>query len=50
MEPYQSDEIIQRLNELSKSLEGINDKLGLVANALLQLADKHGSTTPGPFR
>jgi hypothetical protein len=39
----------QFLSDIQSAISSLEDKHGVVANALLQLADRHGSTTPGPF-
>lgn len=40
---------IGAMEDIAAYLECISDRLGVIANALLQLSDKHGSKTPGPF-
>jgi len=45
----QGEKIASSLEEIAECLESTNERLGVIANALLQISDKHGSTTPGPF-
>jgi hypothetical protein len=44
-----NERIASSLEEIAECLESTNERLGVIANALLQISDKHGSTTPGPF-
>jgi hypothetical protein len=51
MDPAQGhEELIEALERIVEALESISDKQGVIANSLLQLSDRHGSTTPGPYR
>ena len=49
MTPEQDQELIDVLERIADALESISDKQGVVANSLLQLSDKHGSSVPGPY-
>ncbi len=56
MTPEQDQKLIDILDTLDSSLEriayaleSISDKQSGIANSLLQLADIHGSGTPGPY-
>jgi hypothetical protein len=42
-------DIASSLDRIADLLEQMSDRQGVQANALLQLADEHGSTVPGPF-
>ena len=44
------DRIDDNLDRLNDTMDRLSDRLGVIANAVLQLADKHGSSTPGPYR
>jgi hypothetical protein len=44
-----NERIASSLEHFSECLESTNERLGVIANALLKIADKHGSETPGPF-
>lgn len=41
--------IASQLERIGDQLEHLNERQGAAANALLQLSDNHGSSTPGPF-
>jgi hypothetical protein len=45
----QHEETLELLERIADALESISDKQGVIANALLQLADNHGSKVPGPY-
>jgi hypothetical protein len=45
----QGQELIDALVRIAELLESLSDKQSVMANALIQLSDRHGSTTPGPF-
>lgn len=47
--PRQREETLEMLERIADALESISDKQGAIANALLQLADNHGSNVPGPY-
>jgi hypothetical protein len=44
------EELMEVLERIVEALESISDKQGVIANSLLQLSDRHGSTTPGPYQ
>jgi len=44
------EELIETLERIAQALECIQDRQGVIANALLQLSDHHGSKVPGPYR
>ena len=51
MEPAQhQEELIETLERIAEALESISDRQCVIANALLQLADNHGSNVQGPYR
>jgi hypothetical protein len=40
---------LEAMNEVAYTLDRISERLGVIANALLQLSDNHGSKVTGPF-
>ena len=49
MTPEQDQELIDIFERIADALESISDKQVAIANSLLQLSDKHGSSVPGPY-
>jgi len=45
----QHEDLVEVLERIAESLEAIADRQGVIANSLIQLSDRHGSGTPGPF-
>ena len=45
----QLERIVDALERIADELERLNDRQGVAANSLLQLSDRHGSSTPGPY-